>query len=324
MLRKIGYIIIIFFLSLQISYAQDDSEEEVAKAKAFVDDELQEEKRALNFEKIFIESIQQRSIENYDKSLELLLACKAIFPNNVAMLFQMAKNHFDLKQYIEAHHFCNKALEIEPDNFWILELSREIFIKEQNYREAIQIQKTLYKQKESEAGNLLRLYYYVKAKQDGKDLLIEIENKNIHVTAIGFYQKYFNTAQEELTQKQDNNLRSDKKDNKLNNSINKDFTNLIKKLEKQLIEKQYISLLKDSEEALSLYPAQAVVYLYKGSALNGLSNYKDAIEALEIGIDFVFDDAKLSKRFYNALIIAYKGINNTTKTNYYKQLVQKL
>ncbi len=324
MLRKIVHIIILFSVSLQISYAQDDSEEEVAKAKAFTDEVLLEEKRALNFEKFFIESIQQRSIENYDKALELLIACKAIFPDNVAMLFQMAKNNFDLKQFIEAHHFCDKALEIEPDNFWVLELSREIYLKEQNYSEAIQVQKLLYKQKESEAGNLLRLYYYTKDIKGGKDLLKEIDKKNIYVTVIGFYQKYFNKTQEVIIQKQGNNLRSDKKENTSSLSINKDFTNLIEKLEKQLIEKQYKSLLKDSEEALSIYPAQAIVYLYKGSALNGLLNYKDAVEVLETGIDFVFDDPKLSKKFYNALIIAYKGINNTNKTNYYKQLVQKL
>jgi len=309
------------------SFAQDDSEEGTKSAESFEKEELLKERHALNFKKCFFESIQQKNIENYDKALESLSICESIFPDNEAMLFEKAKNHFHLKQYIEAQHYCTKALSLNPDNFWVLALSRDIYEKEHNYPEAINIQKKLYAVKKSEAGGLLKLYYRTKKIKEGQEFLVEVERKNIYVLAIDFYKKQFKEKIEntkEYTAK--GNISNSKDINALKDEFSRtnSFQILQQILEKEASKKQFEALLKDSNLGLSLFPAQATVYLYSGLALNALNKHKEAVIVLETGLDFVFDNPALIKQFYNELIIGYRKMKNIDKVNHYKHMVQKL
>jgi len=307
--------------------AQDDSEEDSTGASYFNAQALIDEEQHLDFKASFIESIQQKSIENYKKALESLAKCENIYPENVAMLFEKAKNHFSLKQYIEAHQYCDKALSIEPNNVWLLTLSRRVYEKEFNYPEAIAIQKKLFGIKNSEAENLLKLYYRTKNKKEGQAFVDEINEKYIYVQNIDFYEKYFKTNAITTAKKpiEKNNLNNNNLSDLKNVFLQKKEYKILQEiLEKEAQSKQFEALLSDSDMGLTLFPAQAKIYLYKGNALNGLGKYKEAIAALEAGLDFVFENTKLIKQFYNALIVGYSGTNNTSKVNHYKQLVQKL
>jgi len=326
MIKYLFLTFFILFYSLS-SIAQDDTEEETNSVAFFEEAELRKEKEYLTFKVSFIEALRQKSIENYNKALESLAVCEGVYPDNTAMLFEQAKNTFKLKQYNEAYYYCNKALEFESSNFWFLSLLRDIHEKEQNYAEALIIQEELYKQKQSEARHLLKLYYLTKNKEKGKKLIMEIDKKAIPVMSIDFYKKYFyatrksgNTKQINKTIPKEKELSSLQKEFKKN----KDFKILQKILTKEKQSKQFKKLLDDSNLGIELFPAQSQVYLYNGYALNGLIKHKEAVAVLEAGLDFVFDDTKLSKQFYTALIIAYQGINNSEKVAYYKQLVQKL
>lgn len=308
------------------TYAQDDSEEDTANVPIFQEELLDEEKNYLTFKQSFIESLQYKAIENHKKALESLAICETLFPDNVPMLFELAKNHFALNQYIEAHHYCNQALSIEPDAFWILALSRDIFDKENNYSEAIKIQKKLYASKASEAGNLLKYYYRTKKIEKGKDLIAEIDKKYIYVLLLDFYKKYFFKTKKQIVKSNhkkvlENRELSDLKKEFLNNN---NYTVLQEILKKEYQTQQFSDLLEDSDFGLSLFPTQAKLYLYKGLALNGLGKFKEAISVLESGLDYVFDNTTLTKQMYKALIVGYEAVKNTTKANYYKQMVQKL
>jgi len=70
-----------------------------------------------------------------------------------------------------------------------------------------------------------------------------------------------------------------------------------------------------SEKALDLYPAQPIFYLINGVANNKINNAKSAISSLETGLDYIIDDPKMTSDFYTQLSIAYKSINNITKSN---------
>ncbi len=308
-------------------FAQDDTEEETTSANSFAKEELVKEQKYLTFKAAYIESIKQKSIENYDKALELLAKCEAIYPENTPMLFEKAKNHFALKQYIEAHHYCDKALEIEPDSFWIMALSRDIYEKEYNYGKAIEIQKNLYSKKKQEAENLLRLYYRTKNKKEGLALVNEIERKNISILNIDFYKKQFNNSTK-ITAKtpNKNGLAGESNLSNLKTvfSQTKEYKILQKILKIEAAEKQFENLLSNSDKGLALFPAQAKIYLYKGIALNGLGKHKEAASVLESGLDYIFDNTILLKEFYTALITSYSGTNTMSKVNYYKQMVQKL
>lgn len=327
MLRNFIFFTLFFLFWSFTSAAQDDTEEETTGVAFFEEAALRKEKEYLTFKEAFIESLRQRVIENYNKALESLVICEGIYPENIAMLFEQAKNSFDLKQYVEAHYYCNKALAIEPTNFWIKALSRDIYEKQHNYAEALVIQKQLYQTKKSEAINLLKLYYRTKNKEAGQELLAEIDKNALPVVGIDFFKRYFNSKTKAVVGKSVQSIRSQEKDlNTLQKdfSTTKDFKILEKILKKEHQDKQYNKLLNDSKLGLEIFPAQAKVYLYNGLALNALSKHKEAVLILETGLDYVFDDPNLSKQFYTALINGYQNLSNSKKVNHYKQLVQKL
>ncbi|MCC7521564.1 MAG: tetratricopeptide repeat protein, partial [Flavobacteriaceae bacterium] len=161
-------IVLLFFISLlsAIAWSQDDTEEQV-RSDSYTEAQLKEEKIFLDFEQSFMEAIQQRAIENYNKALEALNICEKIYPQNVAMLYEKAKNYFSLEQYQEALQYCERIASVEPQNIWNQKLKREIYIKLRNYSEALVIQKTLYQEDPFEAQDLLQIYFLMQDKENG-------------------------------------------------------------------------------------------------------------------------------------------------------------
>jgi predicted Zn-dependent protease len=95
----------------------------------------------------------------------------------------------------------------------------------------------------------------------------------------------------------------------------KTLTDLLNQLDKE----NSTRLLSYSEKGMSLFPAQPIVYLMNGKALNKNKEFKKAIESLENGIDFVIDDKSLENRFYNELIKAYKALGDSKNVNKYQK-----
>ncbi|HAV54021.1 MAG TPA: hypothetical protein DCX41_03690, partial [Aequorivita sp.] len=69
--------------------------------------------------------------------------------------------------------------------------------------------------------------------------------------------------------------------------------------------KKYEAAAKLSAEGLEIFPAQALLYLLNGVANNGLQKSDAAIESLETGLDFVFENPKMERDFYEQLSLAY-------------------
>lgn len=70
-----------------------------------------------------------------------------------------------------------------------------------------------------------------------------------------------------------------------------------------------------SNNGLEIFPAQPLLYLVNGVANNELKNADQAIEILEMGLDYLFDDPKKEYDFYQQLTIAYtlKGSTKMAK-----------
>lgn len=89
--------------------------------------------------------------------------------------------------------------------------------------------------------------------------------------------------------------------------------------------------LKDYEEAqamsasaLNKYPSQPIFYLVNGVALNELKKPKEAVDTLEIGLDYIIEDTKMQADFYKQLSIAYTQLNNTNKAKTFIEKAQQL
>ncbi len=87
---------------------------------------------------------------------------------------------------------------------------------------------------------------------------------------------------------------------------------------------QYNEAVILSKETLETYPSQPILYLINGVALNHLNKPKEAINALETGIDYVIDDLKIQADFFTQLSIAYKKDNNITKSQTFSKKAKQL
>lgn len=79
-----------------------------------------------------------------------------------------------------------------------------------------------------------------------------------------------------------------------------------------------------SKWALESYPSQPIVYLINGVALNNLKKHQQAIESLQMGLDYIIDDPKMEADFYIELSKAYTGLDNLEKAKTFKDKAQKL
>jgi len=72
-------------------------------------------------------------------------------------------------------------------------------------------------------------------------------------------------------------------------------------------------------EGLEFFPAQALLYLLNGVANIGMNEPEIAVESLEEGLDFVLDDPRMERDFYDQLGKAYRAMGSTKKADEYKQ-----
>ncbi len=85
----------------------------------------------------------------------------------------------------------------------------------------------------------------------------------------------------------------------------------------QIDTEAYTDAEKIAADALELYPSQPLLYLTYGVALNKQSKFKEAIEQLEVGIDYIIDNVKMESDFYQQLGDAYIGSGDATKGQQY-------
>src|ERR1035437_1587241 len=74
-------------------------------------------------------------------------------------------------------------------------------------------------------------------------------------------------------------------------------------------------MLKESEEAISLFPTQPYVYLYNGVAKSQKDKNEDAIEIFKAGLNLVIDDIDLKERFLVSLGESYNKLKKYTESD---------
>lgn len=91
--------------------------------------------------------------------------------------------------------------------------------------------------------------------------------------------------------------------------------------------KKYDLLIKKGTEMVEVFPSQPQFYLYAGLGYNQLKQYKKAKELLEMGLDYVVENATLEANFYIQLGEAYHGLGDAKKKELYfskaNQLLKK-
>ncbi|MGI9530091.1 tetratricopeptide repeat protein [Lutimonas sp.] len=285
-------------------------------------EEMLVEQQNINFQTFFFESLQQKSIGNYDKAVYALEACNNIDKNNVAVLFELSKNYALLIKYTEAEYYILKGLEQDPDNLYMLRHLKEIKTKQNDYLGAIKIQNKIISLKPDEESDLVILYIKAGEIESATELLKKLDDNNKLPKGLrslkeslvqdvnGPIEQSAEPVYEEVPKRKVDILKDDF-------NLKKDYSSLKLLLDSQYKSKQYVELLKDSEEGLSLFPAQPYLYLMNGRALNRLRKYKEAKLSLEEGLDYIIDDNSLKADIFEEISLSLKAMGDNKKASEY-------
>ncbi|AQS94200.1 hypothetical protein BXQ17_09055 [Polaribacter sp. BM10] len=277
--------------------------------------DLSEEKE-LMFQQFFFKALSQKSIGNYQKSIENLENCNQILPNNSVVFFEFSKNYLELNKKLLAKEYIKRAIDQEPKNIWLQKHLVKINVAYRDFSEAIRVQKSIATINKKEREYLVRLYLKNRDFKNAIQLMEVLEDENSLSSSL---------------KKIKDNLQQTRKARPVKSSA---VSNIFKQFEtdksyvllKQILEsvKQDSDLLLDySKKGIALFPAQPFVYLMNGKALNAKQKFNEAITSLKNGIDFVIED-DMEADFYNEMAVSYKGLGNTIEEKKYKQKSKKL
>lgn len=303
------------FLSITKVYAQETSSN------------YQEVKDNFNneFQELFFQAITNKAINNYQKAINNLDTCNKLVPNNVAILFELSKNYYKLKKYIESIAYAKEALIVEPKNTWVLEHMVAAQKENSDFKNAIAYQKKLIQIMPKKKQDLVFLYMQYDQIDSAKLVLNELKSTKRLTPRLRRIHKKLDRYQKSKIKNKDI---PDKKINQDNATLELQFNNnksynILKQLLNKLDKKNDPKLLEYSDKGIALFPAQPFVYLMNAKALNKMKKHKKAVLSLKNGIDFVIDNPALEHQYYNEFIISYQGLGDVKNEGKYRKKLIK-
>lgn len=279
-----------------------------------------EEENSLKFQTHFFDALKQKAIKNYGKAIENLERCHEIDSLNVSILFEFSKNHLELNNYFEAEQFIDKALQLAPENKYLLQHKVAILKAQRKFNEAIRVQKKILKLQPKESEELVFLYIQNQNFAEAETLIAKIEENamaTLRIKSLKSFLENRNAVQEKTVEIANGN--SDFETLKNSYSKNKEFKTVKQILDNEAAGELFEQVYVDSKDALELFPEQSFLYKMNGLALNKLGKYNEAIAVLSIGIDFVIDNSAMEADFYEQLCISHEKLGNKSEAIKYKQ-----
>ncbi len=305
-------IVFLVFLGLICNPFFSFSQDSIPAAKDLTED------KELNFQQFFFKALSQKSIGNYQKAIENLESCNQILSNDVSVYFEFSKNYLLLNNTLLAKEYIHRALQQDAGNIWMLKHLVKVYTKERNFSEAIKIQQKVAAINPKEREFLVILFMYQKQPEKAISLMNLIEEDTGLSSRLKSLKKRLSSSK--------GKTRIPTKTNDVAELIKQFNTNKSYKLLEQILQKSKDStatLLKYSDEGITLFPAQPFVYLMKAKAYNNKKQFKNALTTLQNGIDFVIED-KMESDFYKEMATSYNGLGNLKEEKKYIERSKKI
>lgn len=129
------------------------------------------------FQNAFYESLMQKAIENYDKSIIALEKCLQLQPQNAVVFFELGKNYLAQKNYNKAYESFEKATQIDPKNKWFWVGMYDVCYETKNYSQAIIIVNKLIEFKAEYKEDLVSLYMNTRQFDKALTLINELNDQ---------------------------------------------------------------------------------------------------------------------------------------------------
>jgi len=248
------------------------------------------------FQDFFYESIFQKSIENYDKSLVALDQCLKLKPNDATIYFEKGKNFLASKDYKNAYTSFEHATQIDPNNKWFWVGLYDVCYETKDFNQAIIIVNKIIPFDAEYREDLVSLYMatkqYDKALADINDLNDKVgktERREMYKLEILSEGKFQNSEVDNLKNLIDKNPKEESNYIALiflyysKNEENK-AQEVAKKLEKEIPESvwAHVSLFKS--------------YLEKNDGTSAAKSMDIVLESTKI-------DSKIKHRIFNEFLL---------------------
>lgn len=99
--------------------------------------------QARKYDYYFLEATRLKQKEDYAAAMELYEHCLALNPHSAAAMYELAQFYLYLEQPQRAHNMLQKAVELEPDNFWYQQMLGAYYQSKQDYPNAIKVYEQL-------------------------------------------------------------------------------------------------------------------------------------------------------------------------------------
>ena len=249
-----------------------------------------------SFQDAFYESLKQKAIENYDKSIDALEICLKLEPNNAVVHFEFGKNYLAQKDYKNAKESFEKATQIDPKNKWYWVGLYDVYYETKNYSQCIIIVQKLIEFNLEYKEDLTSLYMYTQQYDKALELINEL-NSSVGNTFV-----------------RDNYKMEILKDAKYQGSEKENLRQLIKSNPK--VEANYISLIylysESNQEEKALEVSKQLEREIPTSVWAQISLFKNYLNANEgdkavKSMNMVFEspviDSKIKHRMLNEFLI---------------------
>lgn len=281
-------------------YAQEKKISETESSEVFLEEYTDE------FQEKFFAALQQKSIGNYDRAINLFLECKQMKPENPVLDHELARSYLASKQFVMAQQYGIAAVVAKPQDYWVLNTLVEIMQGQGALVEGVKARIPFDDRVLKE--NLSLIYY----RQQNYEEALKILN--------GMQRSEF---ARELSMKINDSLQPDK-------SVEPEMDNVAPAAVEDNPMDQYISIISNllakedfkraaavSAEALESFPLQPYFYYSSGLVLSREQKYGEAISILESGLDFLLEDVDLANKIYKELADANRALGNSSKANMY-------
>lgn len=249
-----------------------------------------------SFQDAFYESLKQKAIENYDKSIEALEICLKLEPNNAVVYFEFGKNYLAQKDYKNAKESFEKATQIDPKNKWYWVGLYDVYYETKNYPQCIVIVQKLIEFNVEYKEDLTSLYMYTRQYDKALELINDL-NESVGNTIV-----------------RDNYKAEILKDAKYQGSEKENLIELIKNNPK--VEANYIALIflysESNQEQKALEVTNDLVREIPTSVWAQVSLFKNylnsnegdkAVKSMNMVFESAVIDSKIKHRMLNEFLI---------------------
>ena len=252
-----------------------------------------------------------KSQNNFDKSVEEAQKLIKAYPKEAKYYGILGEIYQEKGMNDKALAAYNDLLKIDPDNAYVhLSLADYYRTLKQNDKSFQEI-KTAFKSKDLDIDTKVKIllsYYsvtetYTELKADADELCrIIVEVHPTEAKAFSIYGDFLY---------RDKKLEDARTQYRKAIALDKEKYALWNQL--LLIDSElndFVAMEKESKETMELFPNQSLPYFFNGAANIQLKNYKEAVEVLTEGKEFVYDNKPLLAQFYANIGDAQNQLKN--------------